>query len=238
MPIEFQPRFIQTRNVRNFEVLMDGIQLAAGEGRLGMVCGQAGRGKTRTVQWYAANNDCVYLRMLKVWRQSELQFLQELERELGHQGNPHYRKGPAFAECVDRLIDNPKPIFLDEIEKLQPFFLEVIRDLSDLSTAPVILVGEAELRALMQRNRRVWSRTYQQLEFKPTEVKDVLVYFKDSTGIALDMDRAKYLQAATGKNFRKLKSTIINLVQIFFARGSEEITDEIIDIAVKTGLEG
>lgn len=237
MGIKFNPVFVKNRNVRNFDVMMDGIFLAGGEGRLGLVYGEAGRGKTRTVQRYAANNKGVYLRMQKVWRSSELQFLQELCRELGHEGRPIHRKGPAFAYAVDRLIDDPRPIFLDEIEKLQDFFLEVVRDLSDMSTAPVILVGEAELKSMMQRNKRVWSRTYQQLKFKPADIGDAMIYTKEAIGLKMDAEQAGRLHAKTGGNLRQMKRTLINLVQIINVRGTREITDEIIDIAARTGLE-
>lgn len=234
----FQPVFVKNRNVRNFSVMMDGIALSGGEGRLGLVYGQAGRGKTRTVQQYAAHNDGIYLRMQTVWRTSELQFLQELCRELGHVGRPIHRKGPAFAFAVDRLIESPRPIFLDEIEKLQGFFLEVIRDLSDMSTAPVILIGEEELKSVMQRNRRVWSRTFQQLAFEAADVADGMIFAKEATGLQLTPDLANLLHRRTGGNMREMKRTLINLVQILNARGTDAITPETIEVAVKTGLEG
>ena len=39
--IKVKPTFVRTKNVRNFEVLMDGLALGEGEGRLGLVYGQA-----------------------------------------------------------------------------------------------------------------------------------------------------------------------------------------------------
>lgn len=41
--MKLKPSFVKTRNVRNFEVLMNGLDLAAGEGRFGLVYGQADR---------------------------------------------------------------------------------------------------------------------------------------------------------------------------------------------------
>ena len=79
--IEYKPVFIEsTKNVRNFKVMMDGLELGAGEGRLGMVYGRAGRGKTRTSQWYHAHNGGVFLRMQTIWRTSELEFIRALCR--------------------------------------------------------------------------------------------------------------------------------------------------------------
>jgi len=178
--IQLKPTFVKTRNVRNFEVLMRGLDLGAGEGRLALIHGRAGRGKTRTVNRYAAANDCVYIRMLTVWRTSELEFLRELCRKL-EVGNPPHRKGPCFIEIVKRLEDKKQPIFLDEIEKLSSRFLDVVRDLTDVTSVPVVLIGEEELPVAMRRNARVWSRTQQQLEFEPISAADIIYYFAEIT---------------------------------------------------------
>ncbi len=237
--IQVKPVFVKTRNVRNFEVLMQGLELGAGEGRLGLVHGRAGRGKTRTAQWYAAHNGCVYMRMMTVWRTSELEFLKNLCRELGL-ANPPHRKGPCFVEIVDRLLVNPRPIFLDEIEKLSAHFLDVIRDLSDLAKIPVILIGEAELPVAMRRNARVWSRTQQQLEFDPISAADIIYYCGESSGqqIRLTPGMVAIIERASGGDFRLVRRTLLNLVQIYNAEGSGKLTEQMVKIAVKTGLAG
>ena len=84
--VKFKPTFVQTKNVRSFETLMQGLMIGkggAGEGdeRLGCIWGRAGRGKTRTVQTWAARNGCVYIETVSVW--SELDFLQKLCLEFG-----------------------------------------------------------------------------------------------------------------------------------------------------------
>ncbi len=236
--IKTKPVFVKTKNVRNFGVLMDGLELAAGEGRLGLVYGRAGRGKTRTCQWYTAQNDAVYLRMATVWRTSELPFLQALCTECGWQGNPPGRKAVAFTAAVDMLVQRPRPVFLDEIEKLAGWFLDVVRDLSDLSGAPIILVGEEELVSVMRRNRRVWSRTYQQLLFEPIEVRDIIVYAKEFAGLTLSPAVAGIFHKAAGGDFRIVRRDIINLVQILNAKGTAECDQQTAKIAIKTGLGG
>jgi hypothetical protein len=100
--IRFFPKFVNVKNVRNFQAMVDALMLSAGEGRLAAVIGPAGRGKTRTAQWYAANNRCAFIRCLSIWRQSELGFLQAMCRELGVKKIP-YRKDPAFIAVMDAL---------------------------------------------------------------------------------------------------------------------------------------
>ena len=237
--VQLKPTFVKTRNVRNFEVLMRGLELGAGEGRLGLVHGRAGRGKTRTTYEYASANDCIYMRMLTVWRTSELEFLKSLCRELGVPRPPH-RKGPCFVEIIDRLLVNPRPIFLDEIEKLSSHFLDVVRDLADLAKVPVILIGEAELPAVMRRNARVWSRTQQQLEFDPISSADIIYYFAESTGNAIKLTPTmlEIIDRSTAGDFRLVRRALLNLVQIVNSEGSGKVTEQMVKIAVKTGLSG
>jgi len=236
--IEVKPVFIEkTKNVRNFSVMMDGLALGRGEGRLGMVYGRAGRGKTRTAQWYHAHHGGVFLRMQTIWRTSELEFLRALCRELGILSAPG-RKGPAFMAIVDTLIADPKPIFLDEVEKLPKYFLDVIRDISDLSTAPVILIGEEELVSYMKMNRRVWSRTYQALEFLPISKPDIITYFREASGLSIDSEVADVFHTASGGDFRIVRRSLIALAQIANAKQTDQITVDMAQVAVKTGLRG
>lgn len=237
MTIQFKPTFVKTKNVRNFEVMMDALALGAGEGRLGLVYGRAGRGKTRTSQWYTAHNGCVYLRMATVWHSSELYFLKALCREVGIL-TPPARKGPCYDAVVDILAADPRPVFLDEPEKMTRRFLDVVRDISDESAAPFVLIGEEELVSYMKLNRRIWSRTFQQIEFQPIGNADIVSYASQATGLKLTPETAGIFHGASGGDFRLVRRDIISLVQIASAKQTSEITVEMAKMAVKAGLKG
>ena len=90
--IQFTPTFVQTKNVRTFNSLMDGLLAGRGDRgdeRLACVSGRAGRGKTRTVQTWAARNGAPYLETVSVW--TDLDFLRALCAELGVRQVPHRR---------------------------------------------------------------------------------------------------------------------------------------------------
>ncbi len=237
--IQVRPVFVKTKNVRNFEVMMDGLDMAAGEGRLGAVIGRAGRGKTRTSQWYHAQMGGVYMRAVTIWNTNPTDFLRTLCRELGIRVPPK-RKGPAFEEAVDTLMADPKPVFIDEIEKLPASFLDLIRDISDLSTAPFILIGEEELAVAMKRNRRVWSRTYQYVDFQPIDVADVIIYAQKAAGLELKPDTASIFHQSSEGDFRIVRRDILSLAQIINSKGdtSSTITPDLAKTAVKAGLHG
>lgn len=235
--VRFKPTFIRTKNVRNFEVMMDGLSLGEGEGRFGLVYGQAGRGKTRTCEWYHGHHSTIFLRMMKLWARSDIEFLKDFARELGVMNPPH-RRGICFREIVERLISNPQPVFLDEIEKLPGDILEICRDITDVTTAPIILVGEEELVGYMNTNRRVWSRTFQKLEFAPLETADVMYYAKETTGLSLPPEGSAMILTASDGDLRLVKRTMINLVQIVNAKKAAQVSMEMIRVAIKTGLGG
>lgn len=234
--IQLNPVFVKTKNVRNFEVMMDGLAMAD-EGCLGMVHGQAGRGKTRTSQWYTAHNDCIYLRIATIWRTSELGFLSALCRELGSPA-PSRNKGKCFTEIVDRLIDDKKPVFLDEIEKLPKTFLDIVRDLSDLTAAPFVLIGENELMRLMNENKRVWSRIFQHMEFSQVAVSDIIVFAKEAAGMNITPDVAAILHSSSTGDFRLIKRDLIELIKITNAKGVTDPDPDMATIAARAGLKG
>lgn len=240
--VQIAPVFVKTKNVRNFEVMMDALALGAGEGRFGMVWGESGRGKTRTTTWYHAHHGCAYLATAKVWQTSPTDFLHALARELGIVA-PAPRKGRCFAEVVDALTADPRPVFIDEIERLGDAFLEILRDITNSTGAPVVLIGEEELVPYMRRNRRVWTRTFQQLEFAPLGISDVIVFANEAAALKLTPEVADVFHRAstrhiTAGNFRLVKRTLLALVQICNAKGTREVSVEMARVAVKTSLAG
>ena len=235
--IKIRPTFIRTKNVRNFEALMDGLALGEDDSRLGLVYGRAGRGKSRTAQWYAANHGYVYMFVLTVWRTNETEFLRALCREL-HIKAPPKRKNDCFLAVMDRLIDERKPVFLDEFEKLPQNYLGIIRELTETTGVPFVLIGEEELLAYMRRDSRVWSRTYQQIEFQPITESDIILYAGEAARIKLSSPVAKILLAASGGDFRIVRRDLLKLV--FYANSipTRDITEEMAQVAVKVGLQG
>ena len=239
--IHFTPTFVQTKNVRAFEAMMEGLMLGKGgsmEGdeRLGCVSGRAGRGKTRTVQAWAARTGSPYIETVSVW--SELDFLQKIGQELGLRQIPG-RRGKCFELIIEAMLRVGKPLFLDEIERFGPRYLEIVRDLAKITGGVIVLVGEEQLPHLMQRNRRVWSRTYQALEFEPIEATDILLYVRKCTGLNLGSEALKIMHHASGGDLRIVKRDTINLAHAAASlqRGGE-VDAELAKIACKSGLRG
>ena len=239
--IRFTHAFVQTKNARNFDAVMSGLLMGKGgarEGdeRLGCIWGRAGRGKTRTVQTWAAKSGSAYVETVSVW--SELDFLQALARELGVR-QVAWRRGRCFDLVINAMLTNPVPVFVDEAERFGQRYLEIIRDIAKITGGVIVLVGEEELPHLMRQNRRVWSRTYQEMEFEPVSQSDVIMYVKSTTTLPLSAPAAEIMHKASGGDLRIVRRDTINLTHAANSlRRHGEVDGELARIACKVGLRG
>ncbi|MFZ5760978.1 MAG: AAA family ATPase [Thermodesulfobacteriota bacterium] len=235
--IQIQPSFVKTKNVRNFNVLMDGMELLAGEGCLGAASGRAGLGKTKTSTIYAATNGCVYMQVLRIYVNSEMEFLRGICRALELKSS-FGRKGDAFLAAAGEIERRKRPLIIDEADLLPQWGIEIARDLTKMARAHVVLIGEEELIPMMQRNRRVWSRTFQFMEFVPMDATDIMIYAKEATGLTFTPDVASVFLEESGGDFRLVKRDIVKLVQYANAAGTDKVDVKMARIAVKKGLKG
>jgi DNA transposition AAA+ family ATPase len=233
--------FIENDNVNSFEDMMAGLGREPGEGRLACVYGRAGRGKTRTAIWHHAKTQgSIYLRMLRIWADSPGGLLNALCRELGAH-KPPFRKDDRFNYIVARLREasvgaSSSPVFLDEIEKLPDSFLEIVRDLTDETGCPFVLIGEEELYYAMRRHRRVWSRTIETLEFEPLTRADIISYAREAGGLRLNAPVADLFHQASGGDFRLVKRDLGAALRIAAGRKADKIDEKIANAAIKAGL--
>lgn len=238
---QVKPVFVRNKNVRNFEVMMDALSLSSGDGRMGMIYGQAGLGKTRTSQWYVAHHGAIYIRMLSIWKVNESDFLRALARECGCVQAPA-RKNGIFSEIMERLLPEPRPIFIDEPEKMPRSYLELFRDISDCTLSPIVLIGEEELPGFLSKDRRIWTRMFYKLEFEPLQISDIISYALEAADIKIGADIAAVLlqsrhgHRVTDGNFRVIKRALVTLTQIVNSYGGGDVTMEMAQMAVKTGL--
>lgn len=236
-PAKFEPKWINTPNERNFHVMMDVLEKGEGEGRFGMVYGPAGRGKSRTTLRYSAHNGGVHLLVRSTWRGSELGLLQALCYELGRE-KPPSRKDACFQEICDRLVASPRPIFLDEMEKI-PRHLDLVREISEITAVPVIFIGELELETVMKRNRRVWSRTFQALRFGPVAAADIINYCRETAGLEVTSEAAVLLNKSSGgEDWRIVRRATFDLIEIANANKTRTVTRDMVKTAIKMGLTG
>ncbi|MHC1726533.1 MAG: AAA family ATPase [Syntrophobacteraceae bacterium] len=233
----FERKWIPTKNERNFLVMMDVLAKAEGRGRLGMIVGPFGRGKTWTVRRYAAHNRSIYLLCWHVWKSSELGMLQALCRELGV-SEPPGRKDACLLNIVDKLIDKPRVVFLDEMD-LVPKRLDLVRQIVEVTASTFVLVGETNLADQMTRNGRTWSRTFQTLVMEPVSMSDIIFFARESAGLEVSEECAAMLHASPGGgDWRNLERLTIELVEICNNSRTCVVSEDMARQAVRMSLKG
>lgn len=226
-----QPKFIQTENVKKFTGMMLQIEDRIGTDSLGMVHGRAGRGKTETARWYAAQNGCPYVESLRDW--TVLWLYQDVLAAFGvPRNNLPSRKKQAFDMIIDRSAELKKPIILDEADLIGPRLLETVRDLCKMTKVPWVLIGEESLPSLMNKDRRVWSRRCASLEFQPMSAADIIVFSREAAGLAIKGEPAALIQRATGGDIRLIELVLSTAETIARANSASDIDCDTAQAAV------
>jgi DNA transposition AAA+ family ATPase len=213
------------------------LDLARGKGRFGAVWGRAGRGKTEASIYYASNKGWPRLTVSVLWQTSDTEFLRALCRELGEKDPPR-NKIDCFTLIIDRLAGSHKPFVLDEADKLCMRHLEIVREITNATGAPFILLGEEELAALLQRNRRVWSRIYQKVEFEGIGAPDIMAFTTAAAGLKLEPETAVLWEEKSGGDFRLVDRDLRAAAHYCHAANLAEITLAVLKAVWQTVLTG
>lgn len=164
--------FARTQNVKNFIAMMNNLKnRAEGVPGMALVYGEPGLGKTKTILWWAAQNDAVFIRSANLM--SGRWLLEELVEELGE--IPNYRSSDLFKQATRILNENPRVIIVDEIDYLtgDAKSIETLRDVHDKTNVPVVLVGMGMANKKLMRYRHLYDRISEILKFSPFSVEDV-----------------------------------------------------------------
>lgn len=130
--------------------------------RMGLLHGLPGQGKTKAITHAVTQFRGVYLRATKAWSMTTM--LKALAEELYIE--PRGYRSQIQDGCVQALVEDPRPVFVDEADYLlqtgRTDMLDVLRDVYDLSGSPVILVGMEEIVHRIRKTGR-WARFYRRI---------------------------------------------------------------------------
>lgn len=192
--------FVDTANVQAFVSTAHNLERrTAGVPGLALVHGSRGLGKTRTAIWHAAQNGAVYLRSKSVWSPSWM--LEELAVELGVV--PAKRKKELFTSVENTLKEHPRLVIIDEANVPSTACLDCIRDLHDLTEAPMLLIGHEGIVDRLKRMGPFFDRFLYITEFKPLRVADLQRFAGACLDIPVDDEALEEVVRVTAGNFRK-----------------------------------
>lgn len=163
--------------------------------------GQAGRGKSVAADRYHYQRGGAYVRVWQGWSQTA--FLQRLLFEVrGKNMDMPRHTGNRCKELVVQLLEaEPKPIFIDEADRLRIDRIEDLRDIHEMTGAPVVLIGEEGIFGLLHERRRIWSRIAYEVEFGPVSPAEIALYAQQAAGLDLPLSLSTEIAQKTEGDF-------------------------------------
>lgn len=188
----------------------------AEEACLIVVDGEPGLGKTRTVEWFAAQHGCPLVRAKASWTAAWM--MREILAALGV--TPAYSFERMFAQAIDSLrrgIDaaqregEPYALIVDEVDYIADSgrMLDTLRDLSDLLELPIVLVGMGKIKSKLTRHSQVASRVARFVEFAPATADDVAALATAVCEVPIAPDLAALITRESRGRAREVKEAFV-----------------------------
>lgn len=215
--------FIETSQVTELrQAIKDAMAAGVGKPNIVMPYGPAGTGKTWAARKLYVELGGYYLRVLE--GMSQHAFLQELCREIT--GTEPSRSIQCKKAIIAKLEEDPKPIFIDEIERMPVGRLEDMRDIADITGAPPVFVGEMVLLSRVAARERINDRIPQafRIMFNEIKAKDIMVYAMKAADLTLTPEAGAVVCDCTNGNFRRVDNAVFSLKKAAKAAGTKKIS--------------
>lgn len=164
-------RLAPTKNVAALQLAYEALATRdRGVPGMGLVYGYTGAGKTTSIAALVNKTRGVYVRATSQWTPTAM--LSTIMRELG--ADPLHRRQLMLDHIKDELTSTQRPLFVDEADYLlrDGDMLEALRDLHDLSGAPVVLIGMADIEKRLVHKKQLARRLSHWVEFLPSDLED------------------------------------------------------------------
>lgn len=167
----------------------------AGIPGMGLVHGFTGSGKTTAISWLVNRTRGVYARAFGTWTPHSM--LAAIMHELG--AEPLHRSAYMLKYIADALAVQARPLFIDEANYFagDTKILDTLRDIHDVSNAPVILIGHEGTEKRLVHRAQLARRISQWVEFKPLDLEDAAVLASTVCEIELAPDLLAELHSHT-----------------------------------------
>lgn len=219
--------FVKTQNVKNFIGLVENlISKPKNIPKLGLVYGKPGLGKSQTALWLACKYDGVYLRATNLMTGRWL--LEELVKELDE--IPRFLTSDNFNIVVKKLKQNPKTIFIDEIDYLMNNLktIEILRDVHDETNCPIIFIGMGLAHRKLERYKHLYDRFSEILKFEIFGVNNLSQIIGQLSEVKFTLESIEYIHTKYNR-FRQIVQLINQMENFAKDNNLVEITKEIME---------
>ncbi|MEW6708280.1 MAG: ATP-binding protein [Candidatus Riflebacteria bacterium] len=163
---------------------------------IGLIFGKSGLGKTTATAWFVNQCNGVYVRALSTWTSSAM--LQEILKELDT-APTKLRASSMVRQIAEILRLTGRPLFLDEFDYIveDKKMTETLRDIHDLSSVPIVLVGMDGVRQKVQVRDQFVNRIAQWVEFQSADLEDCTMLAKELCEVKIHPDLLRRLFEAS-----------------------------------------
>lgn len=215
--------FVKTSNFEKFQKGLEAVEgRGAAESSLLLVTGEAGYGKSETVDQWAVQVGAAYLRAKTDW--TPRYFLTELAEHL--KVDPSGRSKDVFARVSGYIGRNQTPIVIDEVDHClrdNARVLESARDLSDLTEVVIVLVGMEKVQAKISKHLQISSRIAHVVVFGPATIEDVAMTCAQKCEVKVARDLAMEIHRQSKGRMREIMNAIALVERIAKLNGLDEI---------------
>jgi DNA polymerase III delta prime subunit len=162
---------------------------------LALIFGPPGLGKTRFGIWLADKLGAVFVRALA--NATVRSFLQDLVFGL----EPMYRASDIYKQAERSLSENPRLIIIDEVDRIVARWqaIEALRDLSDQTSSPILLIGMEESERKLVKFRHLFYRMKSHImRFTPLSEADVRGFVDQVCEVQLEDSAIAEIHKITG----------------------------------------
>ena len=203
---------VPTENIANLQEASNALmQRDAGLPGMGLIYGDTGFGKSTAAAWLSNRVHGVYVRARALSTPSS--FLGSILSELDIE--PVRSCAGMVDQIVERLALSGRPLMIDEADYVaeKTRLTDTLRDVHDLSTVPVILIGMAGIQRKLDRRRQLSGRLAQWVEFTPMDGDDARALADSLCEVTVADDLLTDLNAQAGGEIRRVVVGLKNVEQ-------------------------
>lgn len=198
------------------------LRRAPGMPGMGLVHGETGTGKTTAVAWMVNRYHGVYVRACAVWTPAAM--FSAILRELGR--HAHGSGAQMMTDIVEALALSGRPVFIDEADYLVDAkrMSESLRDIHDLTTVPVLLIGMQGIDQRLACRKQLTGRVLQDVHFEPLDREDALTIAHELCDTHIQDDLLDRAFAKVGGYIRNWVVALSRIEEFAKSRGKSTIS--------------
>jgi hypothetical protein len=217
--------FVPTENYQQLKAECEGCMSNAHGVEMVAVVGNAGRGKSTAAERIAVENADVRFVRLTPGR-SPAGFLIEVTAALT--GDLCRTMQECQTALKEGLSHQRIMLIADEADRLCPRHLNTLRDIHDLYSVPVVMIGEALLIRKLNHERRLISRTRNIIQFQPVTQTDIIHFYRTALEQSPTPGQVKSLVQHCGGDFRQVLTDALKIERRMKINSLKKITDEVV----------